>query len=290
MRHHRRSRLVLTALCLAAPWLAAHAESGQGTTLDFSTGLTYSSGDYDDLNSTEVMVVPLSAKLKTGHWTFKASVPHVRVDGPADVTVLLDDNGGRGGDSGGSGRDHPEDDDDDNGGGPVPVPENRSVSGMGDASLSATYAFEQIGGSSAYIDVTGRARLGTGDEDKGLSLGTTDYGLTAEFGFDGDNGGAYLLAGRRFLGHVTGLSREDGWQAGVGAWRDFGERSTLGVGYDWRESSIAGGRDPSEIFAYYNFRMSDAWRINLSGSAGLNNASADYGVGLTLTWRAIGAN
>ncbi|TXH72321.1 MAG: hypothetical protein E6Q88_06480 [Lysobacteraceae bacterium] len=148
----------------------------------------------------------------------------------------------------------------------------------------------RIGGSATYVDITARTRLSTGDEDKGLGLGATDYGLSAELGYNADGGGVYLLAGRRFLGKVDGLDREDGWLAGVGAWRNVGERTSIGAGYDWRESSIAGGRDPSEVYAYLNVRMSDAWRVNLSASTGLNDANADYGVGLTLTWRAIGAD
>lgn len=286
MHHHRLLPVLLTAACLSAPWPAAHADTGEDITLDLSTGFNYSSGEYDDLSSTKVVIVPLSAKLKTGAWTFKASVPYVHIDGPADVVVLLDDDGGRGSDNGGSGRDHPEDDDEDDDGGVVD--ENRSVSGIGDTSLSATYSFDGIGGSATYIDITARARLSTGDEDKGLGLGTTDYGLSAELGYDGDKGGVYVLAGRRFLGSVDGLDREDGWLAGVGAWRNLGERTSIGAGYDWRESSLVGGRDPSEVYAYLNVKMSDAWRINLSASTGLNDANADYGVGLSLTWRALG--
>jgi hypothetical protein len=228
--------------------------------------------------------VPFSAKIRTDQWTFKATVPFLRIDGPADATVVLDDNGGgRGGNSGpGGGRDRPDDDDD-----PV-TGADRNESGLGDTSLSATYSFDEIGGSSAYIDLSGRVRLPTGDEDKGLGIGATDYGLSTEIGIDKDSGGGYVSFGRRFLGDVSGLQREDGWQAGIGGWFNATERTSLGVGYDWRESSIAAGTDPAEIYAYVSVKMSDAWRINVNASAGLNDASADYGAGVTLTWRAVG--
>lgn len=268
---------------LLAGSMASFALSAQaGTTFDLSTGLSYSSGEYGETTSTDVLIMPLSAKLRTGNWTFKASVPYLRVDGPANAAVVLDDSGG--GDGGGSGRDHPEDNGEDPISGASP---DRKESGFGDTSLSATYSFDRLGGSSTYLDLTGRVRLPTGDEGKGLGIDATDYGLSAEFGIDKDAGGAYVMAGRRFLGDADAFAREDGWQAGVGAWRNLGERSSIGVGYDWRESSTGTGQDPAEIYAYLSVKMSDAWKINLNGSGGLNDASADYSVGVNLTWRAI---
>ncbi len=273
----------MAAACLMAPAFAAHAD----TTVDLSAGVSYSSGDYGDITSTDVFVVPLSAKVRTGAWTFKASVPFLRIDGPADATVVLYDNGGsRGGNSGSGGRDHPEDNGNDGGG--TTTAADRKESGIGDTSLSATYAFDDIGDSSVYVDLTGRVRLPTGDEDKGLGIGATDYGLGTEIGIDRDAGGGYLSFGRRFLGSVSGLQREDGWQAGVGGWFNATDRTSLGVGYDWRESSTATGTDPAEIYAYVSTKLSDAWRINVNASAGLNDASADYGAGVTVSWRAVG--
>jgi hypothetical protein len=280
MHRHLLYRSIAAVVCLMAPAFSAHAE----TRIDLSAGISYSSGEYSDATSTDVLVVPFSAKIRTDQWTFKATVPFLRIDGPADATVVLDDNGGgRGGNSGpGGGRDRPDDDDD-----PV-TGADRNESGLGDTSLSATYSFDEIGGSSAYIDLSGRVRLPTGDEDKGLGIGATDYGLSTEIGIDKDSGGGYVSFGRRFLGDVSGLQREDGWQAGIGGWFNATERTSLGVGYDWRESSIAAGTDPAEIYAYVSVKMSDAWRINVNASAGLNDASADYGAGVTLTWRAVG--
>ena len=276
----RPSRLHNTLIAGSLASLALSAQAG--TSLDFSTGASYSSGEYGETTATDVFVVPFSAKLRTGNWTFKASVPYLRVDGPANAAVVLDDSGGGNSGSGG-GRDHPEDDGETPPGGAV----DRKESGIGDTSLSATYSFDELGGSSTYLDLTGRVRLPTGDEDKGLGIDATDYGLSAEFGVEKDAGGAYIMAGRRFLGDADGFAREDGWQAGVGAWRNLSERSSIGVGYDWRESSAGTGDDPAELYAYLSVKMSDAWKINLNGSAGLSDASADYSVGVNLTWRAI---
>ena len=281
MRQQLLSRAMLASL-LAVPAFASHA----GTRVDLSAGANYSSGDYNDTTSTDVWSMPLAAKIRSGHWTFRVSVPFVRVDGPANAVIVLDDNGSsRGGSDGGSGRNHPED----NGSGTTTTVggARRRESGLGDTTLGATYAFDHLGGSAAYIDIGGRVRLPTGDDKRGLGIGTTDYALTAEAGIDNDRGGAYVSAGRRFLGHVAGSDRKDGWQAGVGGWFNASERTTLGLGYDWRESSVAGGTDPSELYATLGLRLSDRWRLNFSANKGLNHAAADVGGGISLVWRAV---
>ena len=276
MRQHLLSRALL-ACSIAMPVFVSHA----GTRIDLSVGANYSSGDYNDTTSTEVWSVPFAAKIRSDAWTFRVSVPYLQVDGPADATIVLDDNGGsRGGDSGGSGRDHPEDNTGSGGNA------RRRVAGLGDTTVSATYAFDRIGGSAAYVDIGGRVRLPTGDDKRGLGVGVADYGLTTEIGIDKARGGAYVTAGRRFLGHVAGIDRQDGWQAGVGGWLNASERTTLGLGYDWRESSIAGGTDPAEIYASLALKLSDRWRLSFSANKGLNRAAADFGGGVTLAWRA----
>src|SRR6185436_19515391 len=65
---------------------AAHA---QGLTL--STGIEYSSGKYGETEKTEMYNLPVTAKYETGLWTFRLSLPIVRVTGPANVVVVGDD-------------------------------------------------------------------------------------------------------------------------------------------------------------------------------------------------------
>ena len=280
MRQHHLLRALLIA-SIATPAVVCHA----GTRVDLSVGANYSSGDYSDTTSTDVWSVPLSVKVRSNAWTFRVSVPYLRVDGPAGASIVLDDNGGsRSGSDGGSGRNHPEDNT--GTGTSTTVTARRRASGIGDTTVSATYAFDHLGGSAAYLDLGGRVRLPTGDDKRGLGVGATDYGLTTEVGIDKARGGVYLSAGRRFLGHVAGLDRRNGWQAGVGGWLNASDRTTLGLGYDWRESSVAGGTDPAELYASLGLKLSDRWRLNFNASKGLNRASADVGAGVTLVWRA----
>ena len=74
----KRSAVFLGALLLTG---AAQAADG----LSLGVGVDYSSGDYGSDVTTKILSVPFSAKYETGDWTFKASLPWMRVDGDANV-------------------------------------------------------------------------------------------------------------------------------------------------------------------------------------------------------------
>ena len=159
------------------------------------------------------------------------------------------------------------------------------ASGIGDASIALTYSLDAIGDSPAYMDFTGRVRLPTGNEDDGLGVGATDYIALSEVGWDGDAGGAFVSAGRRFLGDADDFERVDGWQASVGGWINVSDSAVVGAYYDWRNASVRDGEDPSSVEAYVSWRLNDAWKIEVNGGVGLSDASADYTAGLTPIWR-----
>ena len=282
--------------------LAQFNTAAADTRVQASSGLQYSDGKYGETTSTSALVVPVSVRATFGAWSVRASVPYVMVDGPADVSEIIDDSSGRGSSSGSgssgsgsgsgtSGRDGSGSGSGGSGGGDddgavaVPSAADRSESGIGDASIALTYSLDALGDSPAYVDFTGRVRLPTGSEQDGLGVGATDYSALCELGWDGDAGGAFVSAGRRFLGNVEDFERVDGWQASVGGWINVSDAAVVGAYYDWRDSSVRDGEDPSSVEAYVSWRLSDAWKIEVNGGVGLSDASADYTAGLTLIWR-----
>src|SRR5262249_18366484 len=135
------------------------------------------------------------------------------------------------------------------------------------------------------LDVTGRVRFATGDEDKGLGVGATDYALAGELGRFRNGTGVYLNVARRFLGDRAGFDRVDGWLVIAGGSIRTSEKWSFGGSYYWRESSFDGGEEPSELSAYVTYRVSDEFRITLNGGGGLSDASPDASVGLRFNWR-----
>jgi hypothetical protein len=302
------SKALLAGAAVAA--LAQFDAASADTRMQASSGLQYSDGKYGETTSTSALVVPFSVRATFGAWSIRASVPYVMVDGPADVSEIIDDSSGRGSSSGsgssgsgsgsgsgtsgrdssgsgsggsgsGSGGSGGSDDDNEVPAGTV----DRQESGIGDASIALTYSIDALGDSPAYVDFTGRVRLPTGSEQDGLGVGTTDYVALSELGWDGDAGGAFVSAGRRFLGKVDDFERVDGWQASVGGWINVSDSAVVGAYYDWRDSSTRDGVNPSSLEAYVSWRLNDAWKIEVNGGVGLSDASADYTAGLTLIWR-----
>lgn len=265
MFHQVRKIALLVALSSMAFAASAYAD----TRVSFASGVNYSSGDFGGEEDTEVISVPVRARLTTGNWSFRVSASYLTITGPADITDISEDGG------------------DGDGGGSSDGTTTRigTVRGIGDTTLAVDYRFRDLGGSDAYIELGARARLPTGDDEKGLGSGTTDYTALTEVGMSSSRGGAHVIIGRRFRGDRTGVDRQDGWQAEIGGWLPAGDHTNIGAFASWREPSIEGNEEASEAGAYVSRRISENLRIAISASAGLSDASPDYSTGIRFTWR-----
>lgn len=248
-----RIRLLAAALGIIGATTAAHADR-----LNLTAGGEYSVGDYGDPQDTAVGYEFISARYSMAPWAFKVTVPFLQIDGTAIVT----------------------DDGEVEAGGV-----DRMVSGIGDVSVSTTYTIswkpEKL-----YLDLIGRVRLPTGDEDRGLGSGEIGYSFLANLdkGFDGFN--IYVEAGRRFLGSSVVSPREDGWVAGTGISTDLSNETEIGSSFAWREAAIEGAPDPAEVSAYVKHDLTPDLRANVYALAGFSNGSPNAGGGITLTWTA----
>lgn len=300
-------RLLRCGICGLAASGSAIGTASAATALQLTAGSEYSSGRYGGSTRTDTLVTPITARLRWNHWSLRASLPIVNLSGPADVTVLVGDDGG--GDSSSSGEESSNSGSGSSGSGSGSDPDdgddtaeeieeeledeaedierfdaNRNVTGIGDASLALTYSFNDIAGSAFYVDATGRVKFATGSERKGLGVGATDYAATGELGWDSGLYGAYVGGGRRFLGDNQLLDRVDGWQAGGGAWVNVTPAVELGANVQWRSASVQGDTHPASADGTVTVRLSDRWRVSIAGGAGLSDGSADYFGGLTLLW------
>ena len=248
-----RIRLFAAAICLLGGMPLAHADK-----LTFAAGGEYSVGDYGDPEDTTVWYEFVSARYVMSPLAFKVTVPFLEIDGPASVT---DD-----GEVGGGGT-------------------SRMVSGIGDVSLAATYMFawkpERI-----YLDLMGRVRLPTGDEDRGLGSGEIDSSIAATLTKEFQSLTTYVEAGYRFLGSSAARPREDGMTFGAGVSTDLTKETQLGASFSWREAAFDMAPGPSDVTVYVRHNLTDDLRLNVYALAGLSNGSPNYGSGLTLTWTA----
>ena len=263
-----------STLFLAGLLAIGGAQAADGVT--FGVGVDYSSGDYGTATTTEILSVPFSLRYASGNWTYKASLPWVRVSGDPNVLpgvgLVVNTN------PHGRGR-----------GGSVSVPdpaepESGTASGIGDLNLSATYSFDT--GGPFGIDLTGKAKIATADEDKGLGTGANDYGLALDvyraFGATTLFGGVgYTALGDSDYVDVSGIANaSDGVSHKLGA-----TRNSVGVVYDWREAASSSFEDRSELTGFYSFGGDSPNRFQLYAIAGLSDGSPDWGGGVSYSRR-----
>jgi hypothetical protein len=226
--------------------------------LSFIAGAEWSEGDYDQAEDTTVFYEFVAARYTTAPWSFKLTVPFLQVDGPASV---VDDE-------------------------VESVDIDRSASGVGDVSFATMYTFswkpERL-----YLDLIGRVRFPTGDDDEGLGSGETDFVAIASLTKDFESLTVYADVGRRFLGSSPTRPREDGWLLSAGLSTPLDGTTEIGTSVDWREAAYDGATDPAEVSAYVRFDVSKEVRVNVYAFTGLSDGSPDGGAGLTLTWRAL---
>lgn len=258
----KRSAILCAAMLAVG---VAQAEDG----LSLGIGADYSSGDYGTSTTTDIWSVPVTAKYNLGNWTWKATLPWMRIDGDAGVVPGLGNVGNR--NPRGRGR----------GGSTAPTgTESGTASGLGDLRVAATYAFDT--GGPLGIDLTGNLKLATADEDKGLGTGENDYGLAIDL--YRDFAGTLLFGGVGYtmLGDSEFVQLDDVLNANVGASWKLGTGS-VGAMYDWRQAASDGADDRSELTGFYSFQPGEAGKFQLYATKGLSDGSPDWGAGVSYT-------
>ena len=261
----KRSILFFALLLLAG---AAHAEDG----FNLGIGADYSSGQYGSQTTTRILSVPVTAKFTTGDWSFKASLPWMRVDGDPNVVPGLGSvsnlnpiGRGRGG----------------TGGGTTPTtPQSGSESGIGDLRLAATYAVDT--GGPLGIDLTANLKVATADEDKGLGTGANDVGVAIDLYRDFDGTLLFGGVGYTALGDSDFIDVDSVLNANAGASWHVG-RGSLGAMYDWRAAASDAADDRSELTGFYSFPAGERSKMQVYAVKGLSDGSPDWGVGLSLS-------
>ena len=268
-----------------------------------SVGGDYSTGDYGTDSSTDVWYVPFTASYQAGAFTYKVTVPWIRVTG--DGGVVPSGFGGSGASSTsptsqvvcvkppsgpGSGRrvcttvvtpgvTTP---------GTPPTAattsSRTSESGLGDIVAAATYNAYNGGEQGFVVDFSGRIKFGTASESKGLGSGENDYAIQANI--DKNFGPAYASVGLgyKWLGEPPGANYRNIVYGSLGGGYNFTPKFSAGVSYDWATVAVSGAAKPQEVSVYGGYRINDHYKINGVLYTGLSNASSDIGGGLTLNY------
>jgi hypothetical protein len=260
------SKTILACALLVAAG-AARAEDG----FSLGVGADYTSGEYGTDTTTEILQVPVTAKYTRGDWSFKASLPWMRVKGDANVVPGLGEvvnlnPRGRGRVVNG---------------GTTTTSGNDTTSGLGDLRLAATYSLPTSNG--LGIDLTGNAKIATADEDKGLGTGANDYGIAVDLYRDFSGTTLFGGAGYTWLGRSDYIDVDAVANANAGFSRKVGDASSVGLVYDWREAASATAEQRSELTGFYAFPAGAKNKAQVYATKGFSDGSPDWGAGVSFT-------
>ncbi|MEE4381194.1 MAG: transporter [Pseudomonadales bacterium] len=237
-----------TTVCSAAPLART-----------LSLGGEFTSGDYGGDDTIEDIYVPLTLGVRGQRLAARVTVPWASVTAPEGSIF------GQGEVVPGSGSD-------------------RTESGLGDVLVSGS-VLGLVERDAFVVDLTGKVKLPTADENDGLGTGEADYSAQ----FDG-----YLYQGElvwfgtvgyKWRGDPSGFSLDDTWFASGGGsvWLKEGRR--VGASLSYRPELIDGGNEALDLALFLDTALSaDRW-LQLYGLAGLADGSPDWGLGASMTLR-----
>jgi hypothetical protein len=260
----RRRQVVLAAVLGACLWQAPVASAAGWKSVEVYTGFDYSSGDYGETVSTDILYFPLTVKYATGPWTFRGTTSYIRIHGPANV-IGVGENSTFIANLGPTGR------------------FNRS--GPGDIILGATYSLPSLWHNSLFVDLTGKVKLPTASVAKALGTGKTDFTGQIDIAKAIGRLTPFATIAYRIIGEPIAYPLHDAWNASAGLQYTLSRRISTGVAFDYRQSASPTGTDPQELFTYVNIGLGDKWSLDLYGVAGLSDGSADAAGGVQITFR-----
>ena len=255
-------RLVPMLGCLitlgSTPALAQ--DDDDDTRFTLSTGMDFTSGRYGGDTDIEDFYVPLTATLDNGRIAYRLTVPYLSVRAP-EGTLIYDP-------------------------GAEPLPGSGdivTVSGLGDVIGSVTiYDVVNSQRLGIAMDLTGKVKFGTADEDKGLGTGKNDYSVQADFYKFADQLTLLGSIGYKFRGDPIGVELDDAFTASVGGIYEFSPKTKGGLIFDYRESAISGNDAVQELTGFVSRRISENWRLQLYALTGFTDSSPDLGVGIQI--------
>jgi hypothetical protein len=233
--------------------------------LSLTTGVDFSSGRYGALEDTEILVVPFSLRARKGPIRISATLPWLRLDGPANIV------------GGGEGAPIVIDP-----GAPTP---KRVREGFGDLSLGVDFAIPPAGLAGFQVDLGIRLKLPTSAKNRGLSTGETDIGLIADISRPVGKVSPFLTLGYRMPGDPEGFDLRNTATVSAGASVALGSLVAIGA-YDYAGATSPLGFESHSLFGALAAPVAKQVTLTGYGSVGLSRGAPDYGVGLLVTFRA----
>jgi Putative MetA-pathway of phenol degradation len=150
-------------------------------------------------------------------------------------------------------------------------------SGLGDIILRGRYYIVEENGWTPLVAITGRLKLPTADESKGLGTGKMDEGVGAEVSkLLGDNWITFIDGGFNIIGRPEGRNLRNQWWYDIGGGYYFSKNLLGSVYFEEYRSLVSGAQNIRDVFFGMSYRASSEWRFNGGVAVGLSNGAPDH--------------
>ncbi|MEW6353523.1 MAG: hypothetical protein AB1469_04395 [Pseudomonadota bacterium] len=242
--------------------LGGQAAGAEQNSFSMTTGFDYSSGKYGGTTSTDILYIPVIGKYETGRTTLKLTVPYISIKSAGGVV------------GGGDGR-------------VVIGPGSgarRTESGLGDVVAAATYMVLEGGASAPLVDVTGKIKFATADEDKGLGTGENDYAVQADVYKSYGRFTPFGTLGYKWLGDTAATDFKNVFYGTLGGAYKINAQTSSGLIWDLREASTGGSSPQNEATVYVSHKFDSKTKVQGYAVKGFTDGSPDWGAGAMVTF------
>ncbi len=159
-------------------------------------------------------------------------------------------------------------------------------SGLGDIILRGRYYLVEERDYVPLIAITGRLKIPTASEGKGLGTGALDHGYGIEMSkLIGEKWLAFLDGGYNFIGDPDGRELQNQYWYDVGAGYYFTKNLLASVYFEEYRALVSGLVNIRDFFFAMNYKASVAWRFNGGVAVGVSNGAPDYVVSIGTSYR-----
>jgi hypothetical protein len=259
---HTSLRPSLKIAALAVLWgivsMSWAADNAVGITI--STGAHYTSGTYGSAVETEIIYLPVSAKLQYGRLSTGLTIAYLQVTGPGNVIPEIGDIG--------------------NGLSPV----RTRFAGQGDTVGYVGYYVCADEKRKLWINALTQVKLATADEKHNLGTGKNDYSLQFDFYKEFDQAGMFATVGYTKYGDPPGRNFRATPYVSGGALYKVDYLSTVGASINWRRPIVEGVAPHRQVTVFLSRKLARSIELQTYVGLGLSDATPDVGMGLGLTY------
>jgi len=240
---------------LLAPVVSTYAAEAD---LSVSLGAEYTTGDYGTPADTDIWYFPVTVKYQTATDSLALTVPYVSVEGSGGV--VAGDRAMRRN---------------------VPVGTSRQTnSGLGDFVLAGSHKISET--TSSRMDLTGKIKFGTADENDNLGTGEDDISVQLDMEKYLDSNSVYGTVGYKILGDPPGVTFRNVLYGSLGLSYKLDAAQTAGVEWYAQQAALSGGPASSELTLYLSNKVDKKTKVTGYLLKGFSDGSPDWGFGVVL--------